>query len=74
MTEVEKRALAYIKAWYNGRNVRMVRDGNFEVESSPDHWGNTFFHRVAYIGTRGEGRDCVVDCTGDEDRLMKYVG
>lgn len=74
MTKIEARALAYIKAFYKNRNIRMVRDGDFEVESAPDHYGDTFFYRVAYIGDRGDGKDWLVDCTGDEDRLMKYMG
>lgn len=74
MTKIESRALAYIKACYTGRNVAMVRDREFEVESAPDHYGKTYFHRVAYIGDMGEGKDWLVDVTGDEDRLMKYMG
>ena len=74
MNAIEKRSLDYIKSIYNNRTVRMVRDGDFEIESGPDHYGDTFFYRVAYIGNRGEGKNCLVDCTGDEDKIMKYMG
>lgn len=74
MTNIQNLALSYIKAVYKGREVVLDERGYITIRSAPDHYGSTYFSKVAYIGTSGAGRDCLVDCTGDDDRIMAYLG
>lgn len=70
MTKIQNRALSYLQAVYKGREVRMSEAGFFEVRSSADRDGKTYFSQIAYIGTKGVGKDCIIDVTGDDDSIL----
>jgi hypothetical protein len=67
------RSLAYLRAANPKRNIRASANGDFEIESGPDHYGDTFWSRIAQIAEPNkltQGRTLLIDVTGDKDRIM----
>ena len=72
----QDRALAYLRACNPNHNIRVnVHNGNFEMESGPVHFGDTYWYDFAslsdpkYTG----GRVAIIDHTGDSDVIQKYL-
>lgn len=70
MNTQHKRALSYIKACNKGRSIRISDNGIIEMESGRDFSGNTFWSNVAYVVRSGMYQGWLVDCSGDDERLM----
>ena len=66
-----KRATAYLNAVYAPRKV-YHRDECFYMLSAPDARGGQYESQVAYISSP-HNIPAIIDCTGDSDRIMKYL-
>ena len=70
---IDDRALAYLRQTYKDRNIRIAAQGEFEIESGANFYGDTFWSRIAYIANPNSmtgHQTLLIDVTGDSDRIM----